>query len=74
MVKRKVQIKTRSFGKSKQKQSVFPGIVAPLLEVPSNIARPPYVPNIIALPKPPLALDEKISRMRVRSSSARGDA
>lgn len=52
-------------------RSVLPGVVSPLREVPKNIARPPYVPGTIALPKPPLELDEKIKRMRVAGIAAR---
>ena len=71
MVRRKAQLKNRISKKSSFAQSVLPGVVSPLREVPPSIARPPYVPGVIALPRNPLPLDEKIARMRVAGICAR---
>lgn len=71
MVRRKAQVKDRNVKKSAYTRSVLPGVVSPLREVPASIARPPYVPGVIALPRNPLELDEKIARMRVAGVCAR---
>ncbi len=71
MVRRKAQVKSRSLGKKKHQQSVFPGIVSPLRDVPVNIERPNYVPNTIQLPKAPLDVDEKVRRMRLAGKAVR---
>lgn len=71
MVRRKAQVKDRSSKKTAYAQSVLPGVVSPLREVPASIARPPYVPGVISLPRTPLSLEEKIARMRVAGICAR---
>jgi len=71
MVRRKAQVKSRSLGKKKYPQTVFPGIVSPIREVPTSIARPPYVPNSIQLPKAPLDVEEKVKRMRLAGKAVR---
>lgn len=55
----------------KGQQSVLPGVVSPIREVPEEIARPNYVPGSISLPQPPLDIDEKVKRMRVAGLAAR---
>lgn len=63
---------TISFGKKqKYTQSVYPGIVGPLREVPKNIARPPYAPGASQIPRQPLPNQEKITRMRAAGICAR---
>ena len=71
MVRRKAQLKAVGRKKSSFSQSVFPGIVTPLRPVPKEIARPPYVPGVISLPRTPLALEEKNERMRAAGVDAR---
>jgi len=72
MVRRKKQLKDRaSSNRGVFSQSVFPGVVSPLREVPANIARPPYVPGTMSLPRTPLPLDEKVKRMRETGIAAR---
>ncbi len=71
MVRRKAQVKDSRSKKSGFVRSVLPGVVSPLREVPAAIARPPYVPGVISLPRTPLALDEKITRMRAAGICAR---
>lgn len=71
MVRRKAQLKTRMGKNAKFAQSVLPGVVSPLREVPSSIPRPPYVPGVITLPRTPLGLEEKVERMRVAGIAAR---
>lgn len=71
MVRRKSSMKSRTFTKKKYQQSVFPGIVSPIREVPAAIARPPYVPNSIQLPKAPLDVEEKVKRMRLAGKAVR---
>ena len=52
-------------------QSVFPGVVSPLRDVPRNIDRPPYVPGTISLPRSPFPIDEKVRRMKETGIAAR---
>ncbi len=57
--------------KSKYTQSVFPGVVGPLREVPKNIVRPYYVPGASQLPRQAIPMQEKITRMRAAGICAR---
>lgn len=69
MVRKKSSI---AFGKKqKYTQSVYPGIVGPLREVPKSITRPYYVPGASQLPRQPIPMQEKITRMRASGICAR---
>ncbi|MBP9115409.1 MAG: type I methionyl aminopeptidase [Acidimicrobiia bacterium] len=57
--------------KSKYAQSVFPGVVSSLREVPKNIPRPYYVPGASQLPRSPIPAQEKINRMKTAGICAR---
>lgn len=64
-------MKNRLKNKTSYSQSVFPGELSPYREVPGTIGRPPYAQSGPSLPRSPLALDEKIKRMREAGLAAR---
>lgn len=74
MVRRKAQTRVRASRDARRsafQQSVFPGVISPLREVPTSIARPAYVPGSITLPRVQLPQEERIARMRAAGICAR---
>lgn len=71
VVRRKNKTKTGTKGKTKYAQSVFPGVVSPIREVPENIIRPDYVPGRISMPVATLPIEEKVKRMRLSGIAVR---